>query len=188
VENKRPLRKKLGLPEEGIILGTVASLHPVKNHRATIQALGILRRQGICPKAVFVGDGVARAELENLALMEGVEEQIVFAGRQRPAAPWFQALDFFVLPSFWEGQALALLQAISCELPVIASRIEGNTAVLGEHHAGYFDPADSRKLAELIEAASTSKISREAFIAKNAVVLACRDAACQLERVYRAVA
>jgi glycosyltransferase involved in cell wall biosynthesis len=160
----------------------------VKNHKATIEALAILRRRGLRPKAVFVGDGVARKELEKFALEQGVGEQIVFAARRRPSVPWFQALDFFVLPSFWEGQALALLQAISCRLPVIVSRIEGNTAVLGENHAGYFEPNDSAKLAELIASATTDAASREALLARNAAIPTCRDAARQLKRIYSEIA
>jgi glycosyltransferase involved in cell wall biosynthesis len=187
VGDKRGVRKKLGLPEDDVLLGTVASLHPVKNHKATIKALAILRRRGLRPKAVFVGDGVARKELEDFALEQGVGEQIFFAGRRRPSLPWFQALDFFVLPSFWEGQALALLQAISCRLPVVVSRIEGNTAVLGETHNGYFEPSDSEKLAGLIESATESASGREAFLATNASVPTCREAARQLERIYREV-
>lgn len=186
--DKRVIRRNLGLPEDEILLGTVASLHPVKNHKATIEALAILRRRGLSPKAVFVGDGVARKDLENFALEQGVGEQIVFAGRQRPSVPWFQALDFFVLPSFWEGQALALLQAISCRLPVIVSRIEGNTAVLGENHAGYFEPNDSAKLAELLASATTDAANREALLARNAVIPTCRDAARQLKRIYSEIA
>jgi glycosyltransferase involved in cell wall biosynthesis len=187
LDEKRAIRKKLGLPEDDILFGTVASLHPVKNHKATIEAMAVLQRRGVRSKAVFVGDGVARPELESFAMEQGVAEQIFFVGRQRPAVSWFQALDFFVLPSFWEGQALALLQAISCRLPVIVSRIEGNTAVLGENHAGYFEPNDLEKLAELLEAAIKSSTGREAFLAKNTSIPTCREAARQLERIYREV-
>ena len=93
-----------------------------------------------------------------------------------------------MLPSFWEGQALALLQAISCRLPVIVSRIEGNTAVLGEDHAGYFAPNDSAKLAELIASATTDAASREALLARNAAIPTCRDAARHLKRIYSDIA
>ncbi|MEI8292568.1 MAG: glycosyltransferase [bacterium] len=187
-DDKQAVRKKLGLDRDEVVFGTVASLHPVKNHKATIKALSILRRRGLRPKAVFVGDGVSRAELETFAIEQDVAGQIIFAGRQRPSVPWFQALDFFVLASFWEGQALALLQAVFCRLPVIVSRIEGNTAVLGENHAGYFEPNDPATLANLIEAATTSTARREAFLAKNAKIPTCRDAARQLKLIYSEVA
>ena len=187
VEDKRTIRKNLGLPEDDILFGTVASLHPVKNHKVMIEAMATLQGRGIHCKAVFVGDGVSRPELEDFALEKGVAERTIFAGRQRPVLPWFQALDFFVLPSFWEGQALALLQAISCRLPVVVSRIEGNTAVLGEDHAGYFEPNDFEKLADLLGAAIKSPAGRKAFFAANASIPTCREAARQLERIYREV-
>ena len=75
---------------------------------------------------------------------------MIFAGRCRPVARWLQCLDAFLLASTWEGQPLALLQALSCRLPVLASRIEGNTAVLGAKHPGLFDPRDSGALATLL--------------------------------------
>ena len=68
------------------------------------------------------------------------------------------------------------------------SRIEGNTAVLGEDHAGYFDPNDSAKLAELIASATTDAASREALLSRNSAIPTCRDAAQQLKRIYSEIA
>jgi glycosyltransferase involved in cell wall biosynthesis len=187
-QDKPTTRKSLGLPENEILIGTVASLHPVKNHQATIEALSLLGQKGIHPKVVFVGEGVARADLERLAQARGVGEQVLFAGRRRPVAPWFQALDVFLLPSVWEGQALALLQAISCELPAIASRIEGNTAVLGDSHPGLFDPHDYKKLATLLSRVVEGGASRAAFLHDKASVPTCRAAAAHLKRIYSQLA
>lgn len=181
VEDRRALREALGLPMDSPVGGTVASLHSVKNHAAIIKALSLLpidRR----PFFVFVGDGAARTELERLADSSGV--RIFFAGRRRPAVPWFQALDFFVLASHWEGQPLALLQALACGLPVLASRIEGNTAVLGNNHAGLFEPDDSRTLASLLSEAS---MNPRRFFAEAASVPDCRKAAARLKQIYAGI-
>jgi glycosyltransferase involved in cell wall biosynthesis len=172
------IRRKLSLPEKGFLFGTVASLHPVKNHRAIIEALA-LGDHGA--NAVFVGDGVERDNLERLAKERGLSDRVFFAGRQRPVAPWFQAFDAFLLSSTWEGQALALLQAISCRLPVLASRIEGNTAILGENHPGLFDPTDVPALATLMNAA-TSDPAR--FLPLEAKVPTCREVAEMLKKIY----
>ncbi len=179
------IRRRLGLPADGLLIGTVASLHPVKNHKTLIEALALTRETS----AVFVGDGPARSDLEALARERGVTDRVHFAGRQRPVAPWFQALDAFVLPSVWEGQALAMLQAISCGLPIIASRIEGNTAVLGDSHPGLFDPHDVQHLAALLET-FRDPAARSPFLADPATVRVptCREAAAQLKAVYRSVA
>jgi glycosyltransferase involved in cell wall biosynthesis len=175
------IRRSLGLPEKGFLFGTVASLHPVKNHRAIIEALAVGQQDS---HAVFVGDGVERDNLERLAKERGLIDRVIFAGRQRPVAPWFQAFDAFLLSSTWEGQALALLQAISCRLPVLASRIEGNTAILGENHPGLFDPTDVPALATLMNAA-TSDPAR--FLPLEAKVPTCREAAEMLKKIYAEV-
>jgi glycosyltransferase involved in cell wall biosynthesis len=178
VADKAPVRRRLGLPEKGFLFGTVASLHSVKNHRIIIEALALGDNRA---HAVFVGDGVERKNLECLAKERGVGDRIVFVGRQRPVAPWFQALDAFLLASTWEGQALALLQAISCRLPVLASRIEGNTAILGDKHVGLFDPADASTLATLMKAAMSEPTR---FFAVEAKVTTSREAAVLLKKVY----
>ena len=171
------------MPENDFLIGTVASLHPVKNHKATIEALAILAKQGCRPKVLFIGDGPSGPELERLAREHGVLSQILFAGRQRPVVPWMQALDLFLLPSFWEGQALAMLQAISCELPVLASRIEGNTAILGSVHPGLFEPDDHGKLADLLQAAFQSG-SVLSPLRSSVEVPTCRNAAEHLKQIY----
>jgi glycosyltransferase involved in cell wall biosynthesis len=175
------LRTSLGLPQNVPLAGTVASLHPVKNHAAIIRALSLLPIEKR-PHFVFIGDGPARHELEELANASGVK--ISFLGRQRPVLPWLQAIDFFVLASHWEGQPLAMLQALACGLPVLASRIEGNTAVLGNSHPGLFDPEDFETLASLIANAVSNP---RHFIAPKTVIPTCREAAEKLKKIYSGV-
>lgn len=176
--DRSAVRKSLGLPESARIAGTIASLHPVKNHQAIIEALAMIPPADR-PQFVFAGDGVARSGLESFAAGLGVH--IHFAGRQRPVAPWFQALDLFVLASHWEGQPLAMLQALSCRLPVLASRIEGNTAILGDSHPGLFDPKNPAALARLLRQPSAI------FEAPGARVPSCRDAAALLKGIYQSL-
>ncbi|MGA1538868.1 MAG: glycosyltransferase [Chthoniobacterales bacterium] len=148
--DRAALRRLLGLPATGLLVGSVGRLHPHKSHETTIEALASVRRQGVDVSAVFVGEGARRAELESLARSRGVADAVVFAGARRPVVPWMQCLDLFVLPSVWEGQPLALLQAVACGLPVVASNIEGSTAVLGRNYPGLFAPGDATWLAKLL--------------------------------------
>lgn len=148
--DRAALRRELGLPEDGLLIGSVGRLHRHKSHETTIEALVSARQQGAPVSAVFIGEGAQRAQLEEHARTLGVADAVVFAGAQRPVVPWMQSLDIFVLPSIWEGQPLALLQATACGLPVLASNIEGNTAVLGSDYPGLFAPGDADWLARLL--------------------------------------
>jgi glycosyltransferase involved in cell wall biosynthesis len=150
-EQKREQRRELGLPERGHLMVTVASLNEVKNHRLGLQALARVVAGETPGREVFwviVGEGRERAGLEAERDQLGLRERVFFVGNQRPVSPWLQMADAFLFPSRWEGQSLALLQARACGLPILASAIEGNTALLGTEHPGLFASEDIVSCAE----------------------------------------
>lgn len=65
---------------------------------------------------------------------------------------------------------MAILQALACQIPILASRIEGNIAILGENHPGLFEPEDYSGYASLIEKAATYPLFRQSLLdAQNAL-------------------
>ena len=182
-------RRALGLPGGGLLMGTVARLHADKNHAAIIEALALLAARGQQASAVFVGEGSLRGQLEALAKDRGVADRVIFAGRQRPVVPWFHAMDAFVLPSTWEGQPLALLQALCCRIPVLASRIEGNTAILGADDPGLFAPKDAAALADLLTEIAADGDFRRRLLDRQAraPIPGSDDAAALLKPVYHSL-
>jgi glycosyltransferase involved in cell wall biosynthesis len=139
VKDRADLRRKLGLDADAFLIGSVASLNAVKNHPATLRVLGRLNEENVPFGALLLGEGKDRAFLESLRNDLKLERRVSLPGNKSPLAPWLQALDLVVHASRSEGQPLALLQAIACRIPVLASRIEGNIAVLGERHPGLFE-------------------------------------------------
>jgi glycosyltransferase involved in cell wall biosynthesis len=144
------LRRQLGVNPDGFIIGSIASLNAVKNHAATLQVLRRLRDEGLSFEAYFFGEGQERAFLESVRRNLKLEGLVHMPGNKRPVAPWLQALDLVVHPSSSEGKPLALLQAIACQIPIIASRIEGNAAVLGENHPGLFTASSLEEYRSLL--------------------------------------
>lgn len=71
-------------------------------------------------RLVLVGDGPDRERLR-----EDAPESVLFAGAVADAAPWYQAADLVVLPSRWEGMALAPLEAMACGRPVVVTDVDG---------------------------------------------------------------
>lgn len=188
-DDRAALRRELGLPTDTFLVGTIGRLHQHKSHETTVEAVATARKQGVNVMAVLVGEGAQREVLERRARDLGIGNAVLFPGAQRPVAPWVQALDLFVLPSIWEGQPLALLQAVACGVPALASNIEGNTAVLGLDHPGLFPPGDSGWLAKLIAQAARD----ESYILKlresqQRVAIPWSDeAARQLAALYRSL-
>lgn len=159
------VRASLSLSSEEFLVGSVASLHHTKNHRATICALALLDQKGVpLPKFMLFGEGEDRPLLERLIAENHLEGRLILAGRKRPVAPWLQSLDLFVLASDWEGQPLALLQALDCRIPILASRIEGNVALLSPDHPGLFDPQDAVGYAELLRRATADSAFRDSLL------------------------
>ncbi|MFJ2769384.1 glycosyltransferase family 4 protein [Streptomyces sp. NPDC087300] len=69
---------------------------------------------------VLVGDGPEAAPLRARA-----GRPVTFAGAVADAGPWYQAADVVVLPSRWEGMALAPLEAMACARPVVITDVNG---------------------------------------------------------------
>lgn len=168
-DHPRLVREGLGIDGGGFLIGSVASLHPTKNHQATLAAMALLSskisQESLSKiKCMIFGEGADRLMLEKLIEKNHLEDRVQLMGRKRPILPWMQSLDLFVLPSHWEGQPMAILQALACQIPILASRIEGNTAILGEEHPGLFKPEDHAGYALLIEKAATDPLFRKALL------------------------
>jgi glycosyltransferase involved in cell wall biosynthesis len=71
-------------------------------------------------RLVLVGDGPDREALRHLA-----PPSVEFAGAAADVVPWYRAADLVVLPSRWEGMALAPLEAMSCGTPVVVGDVDG---------------------------------------------------------------
>lgn len=125
------LRRRFGIPEGEAVAVNVGRLSPQKNQAILIRALAGL--EGV--RLVLVGDGELRADLECQAAALGVADRVVFTGRVDAAtvADWLGAADLFVLPSFYEGLSLALIEALHAGLPVIVSDVPSNTAPFAAH-------------------------------------------------------
>jgi glycosyltransferase involved in cell wall biosynthesis len=141
--SKADCRRKLGLPENDIIIGTVGRLSKEKNHKLMIGALRYLPEN---VKGLIVGDGPQRKTLQ-----ETGGRRVYFTGpmeyNEIPSA--LKAMDIFCSPSLWEGFGIALVEAMAAGLPVVASDIVTHREVLGE--AGLFFPAgDAGELAAVL--------------------------------------
>jgi len=82
--------------------------------------------QHVNAKALLVGDGPLRNDLEALARRLGVEDRVVFLGEVKDVIPYYHAADVFVLPSITRSEAFGIVQieAMACGLPVINTMLD----------------------------------------------------------------
>ena len=147
-------RARLGLGAEAIALGCVARLEEQKGHRFLLEALRLLNdpRHGTARfRALLVGDGRLRAELEERADALGVAQWTSFLGTRHDIPEILKALDLCVMPSLWEGLSVAMLEAMAAGLPLVISDVSGVSQVVGDNQYGLKVPAgDAQALARAI--------------------------------------
>lgn len=144
-------RQRLGLPADGKVVGTVARLVPVKGHAILLHAAAQIQRVIPDTKFAIVGDGPLRNSLESLTQQLGLSSSVVFFGEQRNIGTYLSAFDVAVLPSYREGCANFLLEAMTLGKPVVATDIIGNRDVVRNDETGLLvAPGDAEALAGAI--------------------------------------
>lgn len=160
-----------------------ARLVPIKRLDRYVEVVRILAAARPEFRAAIVGDGPLREELEQQASRLALGPHLTFAGQQTDMGAWLAKARIFMLTSESEGLSLAIMEAMTCGLPVVAPRI-GDLADLVEDGSNGFlvpvpEPAllaaavqrlldDPGTLARFSEAASRSaqRYHQPAAIAK----------------------
>src|SRR6185295_10657958 len=93
-------------------------------------------------RLVMIGDGPDRADLERQVAADGYADVVDFVGEQPDLVPWLSAADLFLLPSSQESFGMAALEAMACEVPVVASRVGGLPEVIQDGVTGFLCPPD----------------------------------------------
>lgn len=171
-DERKTLRARFGLPADRVLCAFVGRLAPQKNPELLIEAWS---RCGLSQASlVMVGDGPLRARLEQRAGSLPAAGHVRFAGVLADVAAFVRATDLVVLPSSAEGMSNAMLEAMACGVPVIATDVGGIREVLGEDgRAGWLVPADAPEaLATAITTAmGSAELRRDVGAVGRAVVL-----------------
>jgi glycosyltransferase involved in cell wall biosynthesis len=114
-------------------------------------------------EARIVGDGPERVRLEGLAIQLGVGDRIEFLGaRPNEEMPGLlRDADLAVIPSLIEATSIAALEAMSCGLPVAASRVGGLPEIIDEGVGALFEPMNPSALADAVISLLTGSELRE---------------------------
>lgn len=125
------LRASLGLPGDRDVVVSVARLSPEKGIDVVLKGWESLMatsgKRGRGTLLVIVGDGPARNEYAAQIDVMGLQDSVVFTGASTRVEDYLRAADLFVLASRAEGFSNALLEAMACGLPCVATRTSGST-------------------------------------------------------------
>jgi glycosyltransferase involved in cell wall biosynthesis len=121
----------------------VGALVPVKRVDRLLHALAEVRRQRPGLSAVLVGEGIERARLETLSDRLGLTDVVRFAGWCAPedVPGWLSRARLFVMTSEFEGLPMAMVEALSCGVPVIVPDVGDVTMVARDGENAWVVPS-----------------------------------------------
>ena len=136
-------------PEEVFLL-SVGELSDRKNHVVVIEAMKQLVQRHSQLRYFICGQGEKKQELQQLIRKYHLEDHVKLLGFRTDVAELCQAADVFVFPSKQEGLPVALMEAMACGVPVVCSRIRGNTDLV-HNKKSLFEPDNEEQVKACIE-------------------------------------
>jgi len=160
-------RKIFDIAPTEFVFGNVGRLHEQKGHKYLLEAFAKVSDRA---RLLIIGDGDLREELVALAEKLQISDRVLFLGTRTDITEFLSAIDVFVLPSLWEGQPIALLEALAIGKPCIASSVDGIPEIIKNGVNGYLvNPTDINELTrimnlaianpELLQKSAASRIS-----------------------------
>ena len=130
------------------VIGCVAGLRPEHDHVTLIQAFASLVHRFPGLTLLLLGRGSEEARIRAAAAARGVLPQVVFAGEQRDVSPFLHRMDLYAQASLTAGLPNAILEAMACGLPVVATAVGGTPEAVSHGVTGLLvPPGDPEALA-----------------------------------------
>lgn len=129
-------KANIHIPEDAIVIGTIAELHRSKGLTYAIEAVAKLSPQNPNLYYFILGGGEEKERLEALVELYGLQGHVFLLGFVEEAARFLPAFDIFVLPSIKEGLPYVILEAGLASLPTIATNIAGIPEVIEDGKTG----------------------------------------------------
>jgi len=132
--DKAAKRREVGVPEEAVLLVSVGELSERKNHMLILQAISEIDNENI--HYMIVGNGSLQSELKKFSEKHNIADRVHFTGYRQDIAELYKISDICCFPSVHEGLPVALMEAMASGLPVVCSRIRGNTDLIDDGVGG----------------------------------------------------
>lgn len=184
-DEKQNMRSKLKIETNAIAFIVLGNIVPRKNISAIINAF----ESAQLPKnaiLLIAGDGEERAKLESISYSKNIK----FVGRVVDAREYLLASDYYISASLAEGLPAAVIEAMSCGLPVILSDIPSHKEIFeGVNYNLFFNPSNSHELKKIIEKVIYIDISFLSKLVNNIAhtKFSYKDMAKKYTNLYRSI-
>ncbi len=166
--NLQKLRKEYGIDSSTIIIGIVAVLRNAKRHLDLIEAIKRLQNLNKDIKLIIVGSGPQEAKIKRAIEEKNLEDKVIMTGHREDIHEILPDFDIFCLPSNMEALGTSILEASSCGVPIVASKVGGIVECVKEDKNGLlFEPMNVKDLTDKLKKLITDENIRF-FYQKNA--------------------
>ena len=147
--DKQNARNELNLPQDKIIVGTVANFYATKGLQYFVAAARLVADK--LPSVIFrmVGDGELKSEIKLQIKKLDLEDKFIL-GTKPEAYKYLKAFDIFVLPSAKEGLPYTIIEAMQAGLPIISTNVGGIPEMINTENGILVEPRNPQALAENI--------------------------------------
>lgn len=182
------LRREFGFSREDFVLISVGQLSKRKNQETMIRAMVRISDQSV--KYLVVGLGECEESDKDRIRELDLKGRVVLAGYREDVDRLLQMADCFVFPSVQEGLPVSLMEAMASGVPVVCSRIRGNTDLIADGVEGLLvDPMDEAGFAQAVERLKRDPALRDRLREHAREKIRQFDAARvhhRMQRIYRA--
>lgn len=131
-KKRKKIRKELDINDETMVIGHVGRFSKVKNQEFLVKIYKEYERNNPNSLLIMVGKGEEKEKIEKLVSSEHLESKIKFLGLRQDTDSIYSAMDYMIFPSLYEGISIALIEAQTSGLKILASdTIDKNTDISG---------------------------------------------------------
>ncbi len=127
---RKKKREELDIKDNQIVIGHIGRFVNQKNHEFLLDLFKAVHDLNSKTVLLLAGQGPLMTKIKEKAYTMGIYDNIKFLGQINNANKLYQAMDVFVLPSFYEGESVTLIEAQAASLPCIASEEVGKESIL----------------------------------------------------------
>lgn len=155
------MRQQLGILQNEIIIGGIGRATYQKNWEQFFSIAVSLVQKRVDVKIMIIGMGKGGEQFQRLINEKGLSDRFMFIDRVDDPFPYYNVMDILLNTSRWEGLPYALLEAMSMEVPVVATAVAGNRDVVKNGENGFlFSPDEPEAALSVLEKLVADPVNR----------------------------
>lgn len=187
IQTRKQYRDKLGLKNR-VVYGNVARFDYQKNHRRLIDIFAKIYQQNHQSRLLLVGEGPLLSNIKEYVASKNLQEAVIFLGARKDISELLSAMDFFILPSHFEGMPVVAVEAQASGLPIFYnSALAKEIKILNTATPISLDTNNTAWSQRIINTPKPSDQTRnQAYIKIATHSFDIKDVAKELEKIYAA--